>query len=131
DLFRGVEGFGEDGRTRSGLRNLEVAGVVAVLACDERVLAGAGGREKVDRELASHGPALGLNVVRLESEALEDAAVRAAVRLEAPLYAFLIAVERVAVLHDELADAKEAAAGTRLVPILDLEVVPELRELLV
>ena len=42
-----------------------------------------------------------------------------------------VPVERVRILHDELADADEAAAGTRLVAILGLEVVPGLRQLLV
>ena len=69
--------------------------------------------------------------MRLEAEAIEDPAVRGAVRFEASLHAFLVAVERVAVLHDELADAQEAPARTRLVAVLDLEVVPELRQLLV
>ncbi len=45
--------------------------------------------------------------------------------------AVLVAVERVGVLHDELAHAEEPAARPRLVPVLDREVVPELRQLLV
>src|SRR5438132_8139363 len=41
----------------------------------------------------------------------------------------LVAVERVAVLHDELTDAERAAARARLVAIRGLEVVPDLRQL--
>ena len=41
----------------------------------------------------------------------------------------LVAVERVRVLHDELAHAEEPAARARLVAILDREVVEHLRQL--
>src|SRR5205823_7881770 len=66
---------------------------------------------------------------RLEPAALEDPVVGLLVQPEAVLEARRVAVERVRVLHDELADAEEAAAGTRLVAVLRLEVVPPLREL--
>src|SRR2546423_651403 len=45
--------------------------------------------------------------------------------------AFDVAVERVRVLHDELADAEQPSPRARLVAVLDREVVPELRQLLV
>src|SRR5207248_9754195 len=51
------------------------------------------------------------------------------VQPEAVLEPLRVAVERVGVLHDELADAEEAAARARLVAVLRLEVVPPLREL--
>ena len=51
------------------------------------------------------------------------------VRLEAPVEPLLVAVERVRVLHDELADAEQAAARPRLVALLRLEVVEDLRQL--
>src|SRR5205823_2521401 len=96
DLLRHVERPGEDGHTaRDRTRDLDVGGVVAVLARDERVLAGARGREEVDAELAAHDPALRLDVVRLEAAALEDALVRLAVRLEVALDTVLVAIERV------------------------------------
>ena len=50
-------------------------------------------------------------------------------RAEAHLEAGLVAVERVRVLHDELADADQPAARPRLVAVLGLEVVPGLRQL--
>src|SRR4029453_13271673 len=49
--------------------------------------------------------------------------------LEAGANAIFVTVERVAVLHDELADPEEAAARPRLIPGLGLEVVPELRQI--
>ena len=51
--------------------------------------------------------------------------------MKARVEPLLVPVERVRVLHDELADADEPAARTRLVPVLDREVVPDLRQLLV
>ena len=131
DLLWRAERIGQDGGARNRLRHLEVARVVAVLAPDERVLARAGRRQEVDAELAAHDPALRLDVVRLQRAAGEDLLVRVAVRLEARAHALLVTVERVGVLHDELADPQESAARTRLVAILRLEVVPELRQIAV
>src|SRR3954454_23789243 len=67
--------------------------------------------------------------VRLESATLEDAVVRLLVTAEALLEPVLVAVERVCVLHDELAHAQEPAARPRLVAFLRAEVVPLLRQL--
>ena len=41
----------------------------------------------------------------------------------------LVAVERVAVLHDELAEAEQTTTRARLVAVLRLEVVPDLRQI--
>ena len=126
-----VEPRREARRARHGARHLEVGRVVAVLAGDERVLARARRREEVDRLAAAHHPRLGLHRVVVDPAALEDPVVGALVRAEADLEPGLVAVERVRVLHDELADAEQAAARARLVAILGLEVVPGLRQLLV
>src|SRR5213078_2890693 len=77
----------------------------------------------------AHDPGFRLDGVGLDSAPLEDPPVGTGMELEAALEPFLVAVERVAVLHDELPYANEAAAGARLVPVLRLEVVPELRQL--
>ena len=116
---------------RHCLGDLEIGREVAVLAGDEGVLARPGRREEVDAELAAHDPALRLDVDRLDPAALEDLLVGRAVALEADPDAVLVAVERVAVLHHELAHPQEPAARAGLVPVLRLEVVPELRQLLV
>ena len=110
-------------------RDLEIGRIVTVLARHERVLAGSRGREVVERLLATHHPALRRDATRLETAALEDPLVRALVRLEADVEAGLVPVEGVRVLHHELADAEQAASGTRLVAVLRLEVVPGLRQL--
>ena len=129
DLVGRVEPLGELGRARNGERDLEIGRIVTVLARHERVLARSGGREVVQRLLAAHHPALGRDATRLEAAALEDPLVGTLVRLEADVEAGLVPVERVRVLHHELADAEQAASGTRLVAVLRLEVVPGLRQL--
>src|SRR5262249_22495641 len=131
DLLRTVERGRELWWARNPAGNLRVGRVVAALAADEHVLARARRREEVLRQLSAHDPGLGLHLVHLEATAVEDRVVRATVPLEALLRALLIAVEGVGVLHDEFADAQQAAARARLVAVLDLEVVPELRQLLV
>ena len=123
-----VEPLGNTG-ARNATRDLEVGGVVAVLAGDERVLARARRREEVDRLAPAHHPGLRLDRVVLEPAALEDPVVGALVQAEAPLQALLVAVERVRVLHDELPHADEGRRGARLVADLRLEVVEDLREL--
>jgi len=65
----------------------------------------------------------------VQAAALKDALVGGPVQFEALREALLVAVERVRVLHDELADAQQTAAGTGLVAVLDREVVEDLRQL--
>ena len=126
-----VERLRERRRPRHAARDLEIGGVVAVLAGDERVLAGARRRQVVDRLAAAHHPRLGLHRDRLDPAALEDPVVRALVLLEAHLEAGLVAVERVGVLHDELPHPQQPAPGARLVTALRLEVVERLRQVAV
>ena len=109
--------------------DLEIGREIAVLAGDERVLAGAGRCEEVHRLAPAHHPRLRLHGVIGDPAALEDAVVGRLVGAEALLEPGVVAVERVAVLHDELADANQATARARLVAVLGLEVVPALRQL--
>ena len=51
--------------------------------------------------------------------------------LEALVQPFGVSIERIRVLHDELAHSQEPGARPRLVALLRAEVVPALRELLV
>src|SRR5829696_4766547 len=131
DLDRGVETLGGLGPARDAARDLEVGRVVAVLARHERVLPRARRSEEVERLAPAHHPRLRFHLVDLEPAPFEDPPVRGLVLPEADVEPFLIAVERVRVLHDELADAEEAAARARLVADLRLEVVEDLRQLLV
>ena len=67
----------------------------------------------------------------LEAQALEDALVGVAVRLVAGVQAGVVEVEGVGVLHDELAAAQQARAGTCLVAVLVLDLVDVQRQVLV
>ena len=67
--------------------------------------------------------------IGLEPEPLEDPDVGAVLGRVADVEAGLVAVAAVGVLHDELADADEPAAGARLVAPLRLEVVDHHRQL--
>ena len=121
---------GKLGRARDATGSLDVGEVVAVLAAHELVLARARRREEAERLRPAHDPGLRLDEVRLEAAALEHALVRLGVAVEARVEPRLVAVERVRVLHDELAHAEEPAARPRLVALLRREVVPGLRQLL-
>ena len=63
--------------------------------------------------------------------AVVDALVDLDVALVALLQPLLVAVEAVGVLHQELARAQDAALGPRLVPLLGLDVVPDLGQVAV
>jgi hypothetical protein len=128
-LLRGVTAVGQRGRPRDAARDLEISRVVAVLAGDERVLTRSGGREEVHRLLAAHDPRLRGDGGVLEAAALERTVVRLLLPPKARVQPRLVAVERVRVLHDELAHAEEPAARPGLVAILDREVVEHLRQL--
>ena len=125
DLGRRVQPLGERRRARHPVRDLEVGGVVAALARDERVFARAGRREVVERLAAAHHPGLRLDADDVESAALEDPLIGPGVRTERNIEPFLVPVERVGVLHHELAHPQEPAARPGLVPPFRLEVVED------
>ena len=76
-------------------------------------------------------PDVGLDPVPAQPAAVEDAVVGLDVQLVGGVEALLVAVEAVGVLHDELARAQHAGARPRLVPLLDLQVVEDLRQVAV
>src|SRR5215210_172324 len=96
--------LGKVGLRGSTLGDLEICSVVAVLARYERVLARPGRREEVPAPATAHHPRLRPDLVGLEAATVEDALVRRCVLLEALVQSRRVAVERVAVLHDELAN---------------------------
>jgi len=81
------------------------------------------------RDVAAHRARIRLDTGRVEADPLEDALVRAVLRLVALLEPGLIGVERVRVLHHELARAQQSRARTRFVPTLRLEVIDHDRQL--
>src|SRR2546423_8249872 len=131
DLLRGAQLLGKVRRGRDTAGDLEIGRVIAVLAPHEGVLSRAGRREEIPAAATAHDPRLGRNLHRLEPAALEDSMVRLRMLAEALVESGLVAVERVAVLHDELADAEQGSARARLVAVLCLKVGPDLWQLLV
>ena len=117
------------GSGRGRPRDLAVRRVAARVAQDEDVLAGRVEDHELVGLAAAHDPDVARDDLRLEPESLEDPDVGALLGLVADVEAGLVAVAAVGVLHDELADADQAAPGARLVAPLRLEVVEHHRQL--
>ena len=77
------------------------------------------------RAEAAHHPDVGLDSVPAQTAAVEDAVVGLHVQPVGCVEALLVAVERVGVLHDELARAQDAGARAWLIALLDLDVVED------
>ena len=132
---RGVHGLrrraGEPlDRLRRRARHLDVGGVAGGRQRDV-VLARGARRHVLVRAQPAHHPDVRLDPVPLEPAAVEDAVVGLDVQVVAVLQAVRVAVERVGVLHDELARPQDARARARLVPLLDLDVVEDQRQVAV
>jgi len=114
-------------RARHGL--LDVRAVVARVRKNERVLARLGHDHELLRRGAADGARVGVDERVLEVAALEDAPVR---RVHLPVVdvePLVVHVERVRVLHEELAAAQEAEARADLVAELRADLVEVEREL--
>ncbi len=109
----------------------EVGRVAADGTTGDEVFAGAG----VDHELlglgAAHGAGVGFDGDEAEAAAGEDSAIDGVVEVEGLVEACLVDIKGIAVLHGELAHTKEAGLGPRFVAELGLDLVPDLRQLLV
>ena len=121
-LVQRLRGQGGDG--------LDVRGVAAV-GDDEGVLADLGGVEELLGAGSAHRAGVGLADHGGQAEALEGALVGQALLLVGGVEPCVVHVEGVGVLHDELAGAQQARAGTRLVAELGLDLVQHRREVLV
>jgi hypothetical protein len=126
-LFRGGQPVRQHDRLGLGARHLDVGGVAGRQR--DVVLAGRARRHVLVGAEAAHRPDVGLDAVPLEADAVEDAVVRLAVALIVGVERVAVAVERVRVLHDELAGPEDAGARARLVALLRLEVVGAERQL--
>ena len=102
---------------------LHVGGVAGLLAVEDDVLAARRRHDELVRVLAADGAAVGFDLDGRQSAAAEDVAVRHAHPLVRDVQPFLVGVEGVSVLHDELAAAEQSRAGARLVPELGLDLV--------
>jgi hypothetical protein len=119
-------------RLRIGLADLGdllVLGVAALIAQDERVLAVVVEDHELMSAGAAHDPDIGTYRDRFEAQPLERPLIGAVLIAVALVEAGVIPVAAIGVLHDELADADQAAPGSRLVAELRLEVVDHHRQL--
>src|SRR4051812_45640075 len=67
----------------------------------------------------------------LQAAPFEDTAVRLVMLVVREVEARLVHVEGIRVLHDELPDTQQTGFRTRLVTELSLDLVPDLRQLLI
>ncbi len=110
---------------------LDVGGVVAVVAGDEGVLALRVGHGELLRRLATHRADVGVDGHRRHAAAVEDVEVGLDHGRVVLVQRRLAAVEGVGVLHDELAQANQAATRPRFVAELLADVVDHLRQVAV
>ena len=122
-------GSGSEGRELDRLRLRAGDLDVRRVSGRQRDLVLTGGTRRhvlVRADTAHHADVRG-HPVPLQPDPVEDAVVGGDEALVARLEALAIAVERVGVLHDELARAQHRRPRARLVALLGLEVVDELR----
>ena len=104
-------------------RGFGIREVVVVLAPHEQVLTDVGEGHELVVHPAADRPGIGLDGHDVQAQSVEHALVglvHHAVGLAQPV---LVPIERVRVLHQELAPAQQPVAGTPLVPILPLHLV--------
>ena len=123
ELRRHLDGLG------LGARHLDVRGVPGRQR--DLVLARGTWRHVLVSARAAHHPDVRFHLVEVESAALHDPRVGASVPLVLLVEPRLVAVERVRVLHHELARAEHSGARARLVALLHLELVQEERQVAV
>ena len=118
-------------RFRLRHRLLHIRLVAALCADHHEVFARIGRHHEFVRLAATHGARMRFHCKVLQAAAIEDAAIGVVVFLIRHVQAGGIHIERVRVLHDELADAHQPALGPRLVAEFSLDLVPDLRKMLV
>ena len=121
---------------RRGLRShrhslFEIRVIPALAADRDQVLARARRHHELVRLAAAHRSRMRLDRDRLQPAALEDPRVGLIVLLVSGVQPGGVEIERVGVLHDELPHAQQSGFRPRLVAKLGLDLVPDLRQLLV
>ena len=119
------------GRRRQRLGLLDIGRIVGAVAVGDGVLAGSGQHLEFAGQRAADRAGVGIDRAELESHAREDARIGVVHDLVRTQHAGFIDVERIRVLHDELARAHHAEAWPDLVAELGLDLVEVDRQLLV
>ena len=117
------------GLRRARDRLLDVGRVVAVVAGDQRVFARLGQHLELVRQRAADVAGVRLDGAEREAAAREDALVGLVHLLVFALRVLDVDVERIRVLHDELAPAHQAGARPQLVAELGLDLIEVQRQL--
>ena len=115
----------------TGGHRFGVGGVVTRCAANEGVFTHLDGGEELFTHRATHGAAHRLHDGVGETEALENPFVRIAVVVVTLCQTFIINIEGVAVLHEELTATQETSTGARLISIFGLDLIQRNREVLV
>ena len=119
------------GHNDLGACSLVIGSEAAIVAVDERGLAGVGQSHVLDGGVTADLAGVGDNGQSLNVAALADIGVGLLHLVVLLLQALLRGREAVGVLHDELAAAHQAKAGTELIAELILNVVQVDRQLLI
>ncbi len=117
------------GRARRG--GLGVREVVAVLAADEQILADVRQRHELVVDAAADRAGVRLDDHVVEAEPVEHALVRLVHHAVGLAHPVLVPVERVRVLHQELASAQQPVPRTELVAVLPFHLVDVHRQVAV
>src|SRR5206468_3371931 len=116
---------------RDAAGDLDVRGVPTAAADRDLVLARRGRRHELVRAEAAHHARVGLHDPVAEPAAVEDPPVGALVRRVGAVERGRVGVEGVGVLHQKLARAQHTRPWARLVTLLGLDLVPDLRQVTV
>ena len=116
---------------RNGDDSFHVGGVVGFRGANEGILAVRGHRQEFLGGRTTHRSRGRVANDVLDAEGVEDPLVGLTVQLVGLIQAFVGHVEGVGVLHDELTAAQDASARAGLIAILGLDLVENLREILI
>ncbi len=121
DLHHRIELGIHDGRRHLRRRRLGVGEVVAVRASHEQILANVGERHELVVDVSPDRARIGFDDHVVQPDPVEDALVRLVHHAVALHHARFVTVERVGVLHQELAAAEQPEPGSLLVAVLPLD----------
>ena len=121
---------GQRSRVQKGdaFRQLDVGGVVAFRAIDDRVFTGIGDHLELLRHVAADGATVSGHGTVLQAHPVEDRAVGLEHGLIAAAAGFEVAIERVGVLHRELSAPHHTESRPSLVAKLGLDVIEIFRQ---